>query len=87
MRIWARIFRDNHMLKDTVIENNEADTRTHKVFAAITDIVREFDLSEPIWLESNIKDFKKYSKVRFRQDSFVEEIDFDYLEMMVLEED
>lgn len=87
MRIWAREFKDNHMLKDMVVENIENDTRTHKIFDAIEKVAYEFDLSKPIWLESNIKDFKRHSKVRFRQDSFMEEIDFDYLEIQVIEED
>ena len=35
----------------------------------------------------NINDFRRHAKTRFRQDSFVEEIDFDYLEIQVIEED
>jgi len=87
MRIWARIFKDNRMLKDVVIENDENDTRTHKIFDAIEKIAYEFDLAKPIWLDSNIKEFKKLSKVKFRQDSFIEEVEFDYLEIQVIEED
>lgn len=87
MRIWAKIFKDNRMLRDVVIENNEEDTRTHKVFAAIEEISYIFDVSKPIWLDVNVKDFKKHAKVKFRQDSFVEDIEFDYLELQVIEED
>ena len=87
MRFWARTFSDNRMIKDTVIENHENDTRTHKVFSAIEKIAYDFDIPRPIWLESNISDFKNYSKVRFYQDSFIEEVSFDYLEFSVLEED
>jgi hypothetical protein len=47
----------------------------------------QFDLSVPIWLDSNIADFKRNAKTRFRQDSFVESIPFDYLEFHVIEED
>ena len=32
-------------------------------------------------------DFKKYRKARFSQDCFIESIDFDYLEIQILEED
>ena len=75
------------MTRDMVITNTEDDTRTHKVFAAIEKIGYDFDIARPIWLDSNISDFKRYSKVRFYQDSFIEEIPFDYLEFSVLEED
>lgn len=87
MKIWGKLFKENRMIGDIVIDNNSDDTRTHKVFSAIEEIAYEFDLSKPIWLDTNIKDFKRHSKVQFRQDSFVEEIEFDYLEVQVLEED
>ena len=87
MRFWARTFKDNRMTGDVVIENNDDDTRTHKVFAAIDRISYDLDITRPIWLDSNISDFKKYSKVRFYSDSFIEEVPFDYLEFSVLNED
>ena len=87
-RIWARTFKDNRMINDTVIENDDSTlNRTRKVFDALEAICYEFDLSKPIWLEKNIADFKRNSKVRFYQDSFIESIEFDYLEMQVIEED
>lgn len=86
-RLWAKIFKDNHLLRDTVIANDKADTRTHKVFDALHEVCMEFDLGEPVWLEQNIQDFKRHSKTRFTQDSFIESIEFDFLEIHVIEED
>lgn len=87
MRIWFKEFKDTHLLKDIVIENHEDVNRTKKIFDAIDSVCHTFDLSTPIWLDSTIKDFKKHGKVRFNHDNFVDAIDFDYLEMQVLEED
>lgn len=87
MRIWGKIWKDNHLLRDTVVENLSQDTRTHKVFGALEEICYEFDLGQPIWLDSNIKEFQRHSKTRFTKDSFIEEIPFDYLELHVIEED
>ncbi len=88
MRIWARIFTDNHMLRDMVVENRDPSmTRTKKIFAALDEVCLAFDLSVPIWLDANVSDFLRTSKTRFRQDSFVDHIDFDYLEFQVIEED
>ena len=36
-RLWGKIWKDNHMIKDTVICNDEQDTRTHKVFKALEE--------------------------------------------------
>lgn len=87
MRIWARTFKDNHMLRDTVVEDYSAETRTHKVFNALEKVCHEFDLQTPIWLDSNIKDFKRNARTKFTRDSFIEEVPFDYLELYVIEED
>ena len=86
-RLWAKEFKNNRMLKDTVIEDSSDDTRTHKVFHAIDEICYRFDLSKPIWLDSTVQDFKRHDKTRFTQDNFIETIDFDYLEIHVIEED
>lgn len=87
-RIWARTFKENRMLKDTVIEDNTPDTnRTKKVFDALDSVCYEFDLSRPVWLKKNISDFKRTSRVRFTQDSFIDAVEFDYLELQVIEED
>lgn len=86
-RLWAKEFKDNHLTKDTVICNNTEDTRTHKVFHAIEEVCYEFDLGKPIWLDSTVRDFQLHSKTRFTKDNFVEEIDFDFLEIQVIEED
>lgn len=86
-RLWARTFQNNHMLQDTVIRDESDDTRTHKVFRAIEEICYQFDLGKPIWLDSTIADFRKHDKARFTADNFIEPIDFDYLEIQVIEED
>lgn len=75
------------MLRDLTIEDYSNETRTHKIFNSLDKACREFDLANPIWLDSNIADFKRTSKVRFRNDSFIETIEFDYLELEVIEED
>ncbi|MEZ3428499.1 MAG: hypothetical protein K1W13_14030 [Lachnospiraceae bacterium] len=86
-RLWAKIFKDNRMIKDTVIEDDSDDTRTHKVFHALDEICCRFDLGNPIWLDTTIKEFKRHSKARFTQDNFIESVDFDYLEIHVIKED
>lgn len=87
MRLWGKIWKNNHMLRDTVIEDDRDDTRIHKIFHALDEICYEFDLGKPIWLDSTINEFKRHSKARFYQDNFIEEIPFDYLELQVIEED
>lgn len=75
------------MLCDTTVCDDSDDTRTHKVFRALEQACYEFDLGKPIWLDSNIEEFRRHAKTRFYQDSFIEAIPFDYLEIQIIEED
>lgn len=87
-RMWMKIFKENRLVQDTVITLDDPDmSRTAKVFQAVADASLIFDLSQPIWLDTNIREFKRHNKTRFTQDNFVEEIPFDFLEIHVIEED
>ena len=87
-RIWGKIWKDNHLLQDITICDAATDkNRTRKVFDAIEEMCYTFDLSKPIWLDSNVAEFKRHSKVRFYQDNFIDSIDFSYMEIQVIEED
>lgn len=86
-RMWGKIWKENHLVQDTVIAINDYSlSRTQMVFQALEDICYQFDLGNPIWLEANIRSFQRHDKTRFSQDNFVESIDFDYLEIHVIEE-
>ena len=86
-RLWVMEWKDGRLIRDTVVENAEHDTRTHKVLHGLEEGCRRFDLPVPIWLDPSIRDFQRNSKCRFTQDSFIEEIGFDYLEIRIIEED
>ena len=85
-RLWGKEFKDNKLIRDTVVCDDTDDTRTHKIFHALEQICNEFDLSNPIWLDNTIVEFQKHAKARFYQDNFVDSIDFDFLEIHVIEE-
>lgn len=87
-RMWCKIFSNNHLIKDTVIINDDPNpNRTKKVFNGLDEACYQFNLGRPIWLDVTINDFKRFDKTRFTQDNFIEQIDFDYLEIHVIEED
>ena len=85
-RLWVKEWKSNRMLCDTTVCDDSDDTRTHKVFRALEQACYEFDLGKPIWLDSNIDEFKRHAKTRFHQDNFVDSIEFDYLEIHIIEE-
>ena len=86
-RLWVKEWKDNHLLRDTVVEDASSDTRTHKVLRGMESACRELDLAVPAWLDLQVTDFRRHARCRFTQDCFIEQIDFDYLEIHVIEED
>lgn len=48
MRIWGKIWKNNHMMKDITITDDSEDTRTHKVLRALEKICEQWDLSVPV---------------------------------------
>ena len=87
MRIWIKVFCDTRMIHSETMEDYSDDTRTHKVLKALEEGCYRLDLGKPVWLDANVAEFKRLAKTRFYQDNFVEEIEFDYLELHVIEED
>lgn len=87
-RVWGRIIKDNKLLNDyTACIEDYTMTRTAKVYKALDEMCYHFDLAKPVWLKANKDDFIRHAKTRFTQDSFIEQIDFDYLDFQVIEEE
>lgn len=87
-RLWAKEFKDNRLMKDITISDMAEDkSRTKKVFDAVDEVCYEFDLSRPVWLEKNINEFKRRDRTRFYKDNFIESVEFDFIEIQVIEED
>ena len=85
-RMWLKEIKDNHILKETVYKDGSKTNRTKKIFNGIEETVKAWDLASPVWLPANVEEFKKRARTRFSQDNFIENIEFDYLEIQVIEE-
>ena len=59
MKLWGKLWKQNHLIADQVVEEESEDTRTHKVFRLLEQLCRTFDLGQPIWLEHNIRDVQR----------------------------
>lgn len=86
-RLWGKLVKENRLIKDFVVEDSSDDTRTHKIYHAIDELCLIFDIAHPIWFDCNIKDFKRFNKVRFYSDNFIDSHPFDYFEIHIIEED
>ena len=61
-RLWGKEFKDNHMLRDTVICDETDETRTHKIFNALDSILA----SQSGWIIilMNSKDMTRQGSIR-----------------------
>ena len=65
-RLWAKIIVSGKMVKNITIENpNSSLNRTKKIFSALDEVCYAYDLSKPLWLDKNIREFK--NKIYKRQ--------------------
>lgn len=88
MRIWGKIMKDNRLVKDEVVEIYDYGmSRTKKVYRALEEMCYRFDLAKPIWLDVNKDDFIRHARTKFTKDNFIEDIEFDFLDFQVIEED
>lgn len=86
-RLWGKLIKDNRLIQDTVIcQSDYSLSRTQMIFNSLDSICYQFNLEKPMWLDSTVKDFQNHDKTRFTQDNFIETVDFDFLEIQVLEE-
>ncbi len=86
-RMWGKLTKSGKVLRDIIVSDHDyTKSRTEMVFHALEEICYAFDLEKPIWLDANVQEFKRRSRTRFGQDSFIEHVPFDYLEIQVIEE-
>lgn len=86
-RLWGKIYKNNKIVRDTVINMEENKSREHLTALCLDQICVDFDLQHPMWLNDNKKDYPAYGRTSFNQDHFIEQIDFDYLEIEIIDDE
>lgn len=87
LRVWGIVKKNNKILRDMVAEYEgeeveEVDMLKH----CLSKICYEFDLQRPMWLPKNQKEYEDYRRVVLTEDNFIETIDFDNLELEILDD-
>ena len=80
--------KNNKIIMDMVSEYSGADlSEQDRLHRCIEEICYKLDLERPIWLEKNQREFEEYKRAVLTQDNFMEKIDFDALEIEVIQDD
>ncbi|MGI6189803.1 MAG: hypothetical protein GX041_05260 [Clostridiales bacterium] len=87
-RLWGIVRKNNKIIMDMVSEYSGADlSEQDRLHRCIEEICYKLDLERPIWLEKNQREFEEYKRAVLTQDNFMEKIDFDALEIEVIQDD
>lgn len=86
-RLWGKLYKDNRIIQDIVICNEDTTISFQElVDNGLEEICMLFDLQKPFWLNDNRKDLLQFKRASFNKSHFIEYIEFDYLEIEIIEE-
>ena len=79
MQIWFTLYRKQRPMRhDTITANTLQE--------AMTEIAKEWDIAQPIWLPKHDREWDAYSFTRFHPDDFIEPFPYDTLEVRNISE-
>ncbi|MDE6275337.1 MAG: hypothetical protein K2M75_02230 [Clostridia bacterium] len=78
MKIWARLVTDDKIQKDILYRSPLKMSRANYEIW-LREICHELDVPNPILLDHHYKNFVNFHNTKFKQDDFVESLDYDVL--------
>lgn len=78
VRIWAKIIKEEKILKDFVYER-EIDFNIKHFPLYLMDICDGLDIEMPVLLSKHVKNYYLFNMVKFNGDDFLNEVEFDNL--------
>ena len=76
MKIWARLVTEDKIKKDMLYRSVLKLTKDNYELW-LRDICHELDIPNPVILNHHFKNFINFHNTKFRQDDFVETLDYD----------
>jgi len=80
--LWVRTIRHHRMdkqLTEPCLRDDPQD--------ALAEACHKLDISRPLWLDKNQREWEEFGQTRFFPDDFVDTVDFDRLEIEFIDPD
>lgn len=78
IRIWAKVMKKDKIVKQYMLEKfTQMDYS--KFYDYLREICENLDVPTPVLIKTHLFNYAKYNVVRFKQEDFVESINFDKL--------
>ena len=84
-KLWLKIIKNNRMIRDITLDSLEDRDEKMELDQLRPEIARacnELDVEFPVVVEANRREFARRQRTVFREDSFIQETDFDKLEVV-----
>lgn len=75
MKIWAKVMRNDKILRDVIYERDLALSPSN-FQKMLQEIAYKVDIATPITLPSHYKHFEKFNRVKYLPRDFIEEVEF-----------
>jgi len=86
-KLWAKKIKNNKIIASLIVKNKENISSSEKTEKCFKEICQKFDLSVPLWLGKHDMEFSQFKYVTFYSDDFIDDIDFDKLEIELIDDD
>ena len=74
--LWVRTIRHHRMDRQLTLPCTRETGEE-----ALTEACHQLDISRPVWLDKNTREWEEFGQTRFLPDAFLEEVGFDRLEI------
>ncbi len=85
-KLWARKISKNHLADSIVVKNKDDAEPSEKRDRCMKEICQRLDISVPVWLKKHDLEFSQFKYVTFYPQDFIDEIDFDKLEVELMDD-
>ncbi|WP_326910781.1 hypothetical protein [Sedimentibacter sp. MB31-C6] len=85
-KLWAKKIKNNKIISSLNIKNDENLSPLEKREKCFKEICQKFDISVPLWLSKHNFEFNEFKYVTFYPNDFIDEIDFDKLEIEMIDD-
>ncbi|MPM22726.1 hypothetical protein SDC9_69184 [bioreactor metagenome] len=85
-KLWAKKIKSNRIVDSLVVNNKENISPDEKREKCLKEICQKFDLSVPVWLKTHDMEFSQFKIVTFFPHDFIDEVDFDKLEVELIDD-
>lgn len=85
LKFWAKLIKDNKLEGQFLVDMQEKDVE-EMLTEGLNEACYGLDLARPIVQEKHLQDMRTYGFTRFLPESFMEDVDFDRMDVRIFDD-